>query len=88
MSSVLNLCSLESEEKRRARQNDAFKLEVGKLRKEKQGLKVFKEMERDLQKTLKALDALLGELPDDVVVKFANSDEFKLYEKVMEKYDV
>ena len=31
------------------------------------------------------LDNLLGELPDDVIEKFAQSEYFKMYQKIMDK---
>jgi hypothetical protein len=39
----------------------------------------------ELKSVMGYLDNLLGELPDDVIEKFAQSDYFKLYQKIMEK---
>ena len=39
----------------------------------------------ELREMIGYLDNLLGELPDPVIEKFAQSDYFKLYQKVMEK---
>jgi hypothetical protein len=39
----------------------------------------------ELKSVLSYLDNLLGELPDDVIEKFAQSDYFKLYQKIMDK---
>ncbi|MDH4199000.1 MAG: hypothetical protein OEV66_01340 [Spirochaetia bacterium] len=38
----------------------------------------------DLRKVVAYLDNLLGELPDDMIEKFARSEYFKLYQKVMD----
>ncbi len=40
----------------------------------------------DVIKVLLMTDDLLGNLPDDVIDKFAKSEDFKLYEKVISKY--
>jgi septal ring factor EnvC (AmiA/AmiB activator) len=40
----------------------------------------------ELRVVLKALDALLEHLPDDKVAAFSQSEQFKLYEKIMDKY--
>ncbi|MCS6971674.1 MAG: hypothetical protein NZL89_01490 [Leptospiraceae bacterium] len=39
----------------------------------------------ELRSVMSYLDSLLGELPDDVIEKFAQSEYFKLYQKIMEK---
>lgn len=39
----------------------------------------------ELKSVMGYLDNLLGELPDDVIEKFAQSDYFKLYQKIMDK---
>lgn len=39
----------------------------------------------ELKSVLSYLDNLLGELPDDVIEKFAQSEYFKLYQKIMDK---
>lgn len=41
--------------------------------------------QEELKSVMGYLDNLLGELPDDVIEKFAQSDYFKLYQKVMDK---
>ena len=43
-------------------------------------------IDEDLKKVLKVVDDLLGNLPDDIVEKFAKSEEFKLYTRIMDKY--
>ncbi len=40
----------------------------------------------DLLRFLQLTDKLLGQLPDDVIERFANSQDFELYEKIMTKY--
>lgn len=39
----------------------------------------------ELKSVMSYLDNLLGELPDDVIEKFAQSEYFKLYQKIMDK---
>ncbi len=39
----------------------------------------------ELKSVMTYLDNLLGELPDDVIEKFAQSEYFKMYQKIMEK---
>jgi len=39
----------------------------------------------ELKSVMHYLDNLLGELPDDVIEKFAQSEYFKLYQKIMDK---
>lgn len=39
----------------------------------------------ELKSVMNYLDNLLGELPDDVIEKFAQSEYFKLYQKIMDK---
>ncbi len=45
-------------------------------------------MENDMRKLLKVLDQMLGELPETAIEKFSKSDEFTLYEKVLDKFKV
>jgi hypothetical protein len=42
----------------------------------------------DVRKILKILDDLLEKLPDLEIKRFADSDDFKLYEKVLEKFEM
>lgn len=42
--------------------------------------------DEDLIKVLQITDELLGHLPDDIIDEFTQSEDFKLYEKVMNKY--
>jgi len=43
-------------------------------------------LDEDTKKLLKILDDLLEKLPEEVVDKFARSDDYLLYEKVLENY--
>ncbi|HUV60887.1 MAG TPA: hypothetical protein VMW71_01795 [Thermoplasmata archaeon] len=51
-------------------------------------LKEIAEDENELTRLLKALDQLLGQLPEDAIQKFTQSDEYKLYEKTLERYGI
>ena len=46
------------------------------------------ELDEDIKKILLMTDTLLGELPEDVINRFAQSEDFELYEKVMNKYKI
>ena len=46
------------------------------------------ELDEDIKKILLMTDALLGELPEDVINRFAQSEDFELYEKIMNKYKI
>jgi len=43
-------------------------------------------VDEDIIKVLLITDDLLGNLPQDVIDKFTQSEDFKLYEKVISKY--
>ena len=45
-------------------------------------------MDQDVLKLLAITDDLLGKLPEDVISEFASSEDFKLYKKVMNKYNI
>lgn len=45
-------------------------------------------MEEDIKKVLSVVDDLLGNLPEELIEKFANSDDFKIYEKVMDELEL
>ncbi|RLF48821.1 MAG: hypothetical protein DRN20_03725 [Thermoplasmata archaeon] len=51
-------------------------------------LRKTEEEEEEVRKVLKILDDLLEQLPEEVIDKFALSDDFKLYEKVLDRYKV
>ena len=44
--------------------------------------------DEELIKVLHMTDSLLGELPDDILNDFVESKDYKLYEKVMNKYKI
>ncbi len=44
------------------------------------------EFDEDIKKVLLMTDALLEELPDDVLTDFMHSDDFRLYAKVLNKF--
>jgi hypothetical protein len=44
--------------------------------------------DEDLIKVLHMTDSLLGELPEDILTDFIESKDYKLYEKVMNKYKI
>jgi hypothetical protein len=46
------------------------------------------ELDDDIKKILLMTDTLLGELPEDVIKQFMQSEEFELYQKVLNKYNV
>lgn len=45
-------------------------------------------MDQDVLKLLVITDDLLGKLPEDVISEFASSEDFKLYKKVMDRYNI
>ena len=51
-------------------------------------ISAFEEQEGDLKQLLAALDQLLGKLPEDAIQRFTQSDEYKLYERVLERYKI
>ena len=46
------------------------------------------EEENELRRMLKVLDDLLEKLPDDIIETFAKSEDFRLYERIMDRYHV
>lgn len=54
----------------------------------KKELQQFPEIDEDVKKVLKILDALLEHLPEKVARDFIESPDFKLYEKVLDKYGI
>ena len=42
----------------------------------------------DLKKLLKVLDQMLGRLPEDVIDQFSKSEDFKLYERVLDRFKI
>ena len=45
-------------------------------------------LDEDVKKLLVITDNLLGELPEEVIDKFAQSEDFELYSKVFQKYKI
>jgi hypothetical protein len=46
------------------------------------------EIDSDVKKILQITDALLGELPEEVINRFMQSDDFELYEHILNKYKI
>jgi hypothetical protein len=46
------------------------------------------ELDEEIKKVLIMTDTLLGELPEDIINRFAQSDDFELYERVLNKYKI
>jgi ribosomal protein L40E len=65
---------------------------IDKLTKEKDEMLQEKQetnkLLSDINRLLKVLDDLLGQLPKSVISKFANSEDYKLYETVLQKCGV
>jgi len=66
--------------------------EIEKILEEKAGLErereELKKLDEETRKVLKIMDDLLEKLPDKEIRKFAESEDFKLYEKVLSKYNL
>jgi hypothetical protein len=45
-------------------------------------------LEEDTQRILKILDNLLENLPEEIVDRFAKSDDYLLYERVLDYYKI
>lgn len=58
-------------------------IDINKSQKE---TKEEKSVLDDLEKLVLVIDQILAKLPDDVIDDFAQSEEFLLYEKVINKY--
>ncbi len=43
------------------------------------------EVDEDLKKLLKVLDQLLGQLPEEAIERFSKSEEFAIYERVLDR---
>jgi len=46
------------------------------------------EIDSDVKKILRITDELLGELPEEVINRFMQSDDFELYEHILNKYKI
>lgn len=51
-------------------------------------LKEIDEREVDMKRLLNALDQLLGQLPEDAIQRFTQSDDYKLYERMLDVYKI
>ncbi len=67
------------------REEELNKKEMGLLEREKMLGVGFDE---DVKKLLIVMDELLGKLPKDVIDEFVKSEDYKLYEKVLDRYGV
>lgn len=45
-------------------------------------------LDEEVKEVLKITDNLLEQLPDDIIEDFAQTEEFQLYEKVFQKYNI
>ena len=54
----------------------------------KERLDQAEEVEAEIKRILKVLDDLLENLPEEIIEKFAKSEDFKLYEKILDRYGI
>jgi DNA repair exonuclease SbcCD ATPase subunit len=45
-------------------------------------------VDEDLRRLLKVLDQMLGQLPEDAIDRFSNSEDFSLYERVLDRFKI
>jgi len=45
-------------------------------------------VDEDLRKLLKVLDQMLGQLPEDAIERFSKSDDFTLYERILDRLKI
>ena len=76
-----------AERQRKKEEKQAQKIKQ-KHTKEWAGTTESLELDDDIKKILLMTDTLLGELPEDVIKQFMQSEEFELYQKVLNKYNV
>jgi uncharacterized coiled-coil protein SlyX len=74
----IRIAKLEEEVKRVAEEKDRLK-EMNRT---------IAQSQMNVKKVLKILDDLLERLPDEDIKKFVDSEEFKLYEKVLENFEL
>ncbi len=60
-------------------------LEKVELQKKTSEAMMFDE---DLRKLLKVLDQMLGQLPEELIERFSKSEEFALYERILDRFKV
>jgi hypothetical protein len=46
------------------------------------------ELDTDIKKILQITDELLGELPEEVINRFMRTDDYDLYERILNKYKI
>lgn len=51
-------------------------------------IRIRVEEENELRRMLKVLDDLLEKLPEEIIEEFAKSEDFRLYERIMDRYHV
>ena len=71
---------------------DEFNREISRRAKQRERLDVLEKdskareaEEVELAKVLRVLDEILEHLPDDKISEFARSDEYKLYERILDR---
>lgn len=79
---VIRSHQLEREEELNRRERELI------MKEKELGGKVEEKIDEEVKKLLKVLDELLGKLPKEVIDKFVKSEEYNLYEKVLERYGV
>jgi hypothetical protein len=45
-------------------------------------------MDEDLKRLLKVMDQMLGQLPEEAIERFSKSDEFALYERILDRFKI
>jgi len=60
-------------------------LEKVELQKKTSEAMMFDE---DIKRLLKVLDQMLGQLPEEIIERFSKSDEFALYERILDRFKV
>jgi chromosome segregation ATPase len=45
-------------------------------------------LDEDMKKLLKVLDQMLGQLPEESIERFSKSDEFAVYERILDKFKI
>jgi DNA repair exonuclease SbcCD ATPase subunit len=60
-------------------------LEKVELQKKTSEAMMFDE---DLKKLLKVLDQMLGQLPEEIIERFSKSEEFAIYERILDRFKV
>jgi len=45
-------------------------------------------MDEDMKRLLKVLDEMLGQLPEDAIERFSKTDEFTVYERILDRYKI